>query len=191
MLSSAFNGDSYISNTFLNLKNVFNIDTVVETGTYRGDTTIFLCEHFKNVYSIEVRRDNYEFALNKLRFLKLSPNLIWGKSEDVLKSIIVNNKITDRSIFFLDAHWYECPLQRELEIIAECNIKPIIVIHDFVVPYSKTLGYDEYNDQPFTYEWLKPYFDRIYGVGKYNYWYNSDIFSGGRKRGVIYLSPSI
>lgn len=185
----AFNGDKFISHTFLTIRDLFKIDTIVETGTYEGDTTAFLSENFKKVYSIEVLKQNFDFANNKLNSLNLKPNLYLGKSEELLKSIIIENDITSKSIFFLDAHWYECPLQQELDIIAECNIKPIIAIHDFVVPNSKTLGYDCYNNQPFTFEWLKPNFDKIYN-GQYNYWYNDDILSEGAKRGIIYLVPN-
>ena len=189
MIQKAFNGDRYIAHTFKNLKNIFKIDTVVETGTYQGDTTIFLCEHFKTVYSIEVKQENYEYSLNKLKSLNLPAKLILDKSENVLKDLIIDNNIGNQSIFFLDAHWYECPLERELEIIAECGIKPIIAIHDFLVPNCNTLNYDTYNNQPYTYEWLKPKFDKIYD-GKYNYWYNDDVFSTEIKRGIIYLVPT-
>lgn len=184
----AFNGDKFISNTFLTLRDAFKIDTVIETGTYEGDTTLFLYKNFKNVYTIEMHEQNYNFALNRFNSLNVKPNLIFGKSEEVLKDLIINNKITDKTIFFLDAHWWGCPLQQELDIIAECNIKPIIAIHDFVVPNAKSLGYDYYDNQAFTYEWLKPNFDKIYN-GRYNYWYNDDVLSEGAKRGIIYLVP--
>lgn len=189
MIQHAFNGDVYISHTFINLKKIFNIDTVVETGTYFGDTTCFLSRCFKNVYSIESDQHLYESSLKKLNDLNLHPTLIFGKSENVLKNLIIDNNICNKTIFFLDAHWYECPLERELEIIAECGIKPIIAIHDFLVPNCNTLNYDTYNNQPYTYEWLKPKFDRIYD-GKYNYWYNDDTFSTEIKRGIIYLAPN-
>ena len=188
-ITTAFNHDKYISHTILTLRDLFKIDTIIETGTFLGETTAFQSENFKNVYSIEVLKENYQIASDKLNSLNLKANLYLGKSEELLKSIILENKITSKSIFFLDAHWYECPLKQELDIIAECNIKPIIAIHDFVVPNSKTLGFDNYNNQPFTYEWLKPNFDKIYD-GKYNYWYNDDVLSEGSKRGIIYLAPN-
>jgi hypothetical protein len=190
MLQQAFNGDRYIAHTFLTLKNTFNIDTVVETGTHLGNTTVFLSSHFKNVFSIEISKPAYDVSLKKLNDLNLHPTLILGKSEDVLKDLIINNNITNNTIFYLDAHCYECPLKKELEIIRECNIKPIIAIHDFLVPNSKTLNYDTYDNQPYTYEWLKPQFDQIYNCN-YNYWYNDDVFSEEIKRGIIYLVPEI
>lgn len=188
-MNGAFNNDRFICNTFINLKNAFNIDTIVETGTYHGDTTVYLAQNFKNVYSIEVQKENYDISLNKLKSQNLQAKLFLGKSEEILKNVIIENNISSNSIFYLDAHWYECPLQKELEIIADCKIKPIIAIHDFVVPDSQTLGFDSYNDQPFTFEWLKYNFDKIYNC-KYYYWYNNDFFSEGAKRGIIYLAPN-
>lgn len=188
-IEKAFNGDKFISHTFLTLRDLFKIDTVIETGTYEGDTAGFLFENFKTVYTIEGHKQNYDFSLYRLNSLKLYPNVIFGKSEEVLKDLIIDKNITSKSIFFLDAHWWDCPLQKELDIIAECKIKPIIAIHDFVVPNSTTLGYDVYGDQPFNFEWLKPHFDKIYD-GQYNYWYNNDTLSEGAKRGIIYLVPT-
>ena len=47
-----FNGDSFIANNFLKLKQKFNIENIIETGTYEGGTAIFLARNFKNVFSI-------------------------------------------------------------------------------------------------------------------------------------------
>ena len=92
-------------------------------------------------------------------------------------------------MFYLDAHWYDhCPLKNELQLIKKFNLKPIITIHDFFVPGSKKLGYDSYNGQSFTYEWLKEDLDAIYDK-KYSYFYNNDIDSEGAMRGIIYVFP--
>ena len=56
------------------------------------------------------------------------------------------------------------------------------------VPGSKKLGYDSYNGQSFTYEWLKEDLDAIYDK-KYSYFYNNDIDSEGAMRGIIYVFP--
>lgn len=186
-----FNNDRFIAHTFLILKKLFNINTVIETGSFEGDTTVFLAKNFEKVFSIEMLKINHEITINKLNSSNLNANVILGKSEDLLKEVITKNHIDNSTIFFLDAHWWEnCPLQQELEIIAECKIKPIIVIHDFYVPNSKSLGYDTYNNQTFCFDWIKPIIDKIYDY-KYNYYYNDDLFSEGSKRGVIYIIPEL
>lgn len=179
-----FNGDHFIAKEFLNLKNKFNLNTAIETGTNKAHTTIFLASHFKTI-SIEIKPENYAISKNKLKDLNLSADLYLGSSEKVLNEILP--KIDDNTIFFLDAHWKEyCPLEDELKAIAKHKLKPIIAIHDFKEP-TNTLGYDSYNGQDFTFEWLEPRFKEIYG--RYNYYYNTPEKSVGCRRGIIYLTP--
>ena len=45
-----FNGDSFMKLDFLKLKEK-GFNTVVETGTYHGDTTEWLCDNFDKVYT--------------------------------------------------------------------------------------------------------------------------------------------
>src|SRR4029077_12824555 len=86
-----------------------------------------------------------------------------GSSETVLPEIL--ESVNGNTIFFLDAHWENyCPLQHELAVIAAHNIRPVIAIHDFQVPGQPGLAFDTYNHQPFTYDWLKPLFEKIYGT---------------------------
>jgi len=182
-----FNGDNFIANNFLKLKEKFNIENAVETGTFEGGTTIFLAQNFKNVFSIECDEPSFKKAESNIKNANVNVNLIFGKSEEVLPSIL--NTISNNTIFYLDAHWYnDCPLKNELQLIKKFNLKPIIAIHDFLVPDSKKLGYDVYNGQSFTYEWLKEELDAIYDK-KYNYFYNNDIDSEGAMRGIIYIFP--
>jgi hypothetical protein len=182
-----FNGDNFIANNFLKLKEKFNIENAIETGTFEGGTTIFLAQNFKNVFSIECDEPSFKKAESNIKNANVNVNLIFGKSEEVLPSIL--NTISNNTIFYLDAHWYnDCPLKNELQLIKKFNLKPIIAIHDFLVPDSKKLGYDTYNGQSFTYEWLKEELDAIYDK-KYNYFYNNDIDSEGAMRGIIYIFP--
>jgi len=182
-----FNGDNFIANNFLKLKEKFNIENAIETGTFEGGTTIFLAQNFKNVFSIECNVVSFIKAENNIKNANVNVNLIFGKSEEVLPFIL--NIVSNNTIFYLDAHWYnDCPLKNELQLIKKFNLKPIIAIHDFFIPDSKKLGYDTYNGQSFTYEWLKEDLDAIYDK-KYNYFYNNDIESEGAMRGIIYIFP--
>lgn len=188
-----FNGDKFIQEEFLKLKHRFNLTTAVETGTALGSTTLFLSNNFEKVYTIEINKTYYDIAVQKFishknifPILGTSPNEIF----------IHRNRFTDKTIFFLDAHWYDnCPLKFELTAIRKAGLKPVIAIHDFYVPgsaYSKEdkeagLGFDSYKDQPFTFEWIKPELDAIYGADNYDHYYNSE--ATGAKRGIIYITP--
>lgn len=177
-----FNGDRYIEQEFLKLKARFNIRNAVETGTCLGSTTIFLSNNFEKVYTIEISRSFLNIARQKFISHK-NIEVFEGDSVEVLSNNL--NHLNDQTIYFLDAHWLDnCPLKNELCAIK--GRKPVIVIHDFYVPGS-SLGYDSYNGQPFTFEWLKPQIDAIYDG--YEYYYNTDEKSEGAKRGVLYITP--
>ena len=88
-----FNGDSFIANNFLKLKQKFNIENVVETGTYEGDTTIFLAKNFKNVFSIECNPEAILKAILNIKNANVNAHLIFGKSEEVFNVLLpkINN----------------------------------------------------------------------------------------------------
>ena len=199
-----FNGDKFIEDKFLELKERFHLTYAVETGTCLGSTTIFLADNFDHVYTIEVNPEFKKIAAERidkeLSFRKtLAISMYLGKSEELLPLIIWSrrDRIGNNTIFFLDAHWGDhCPLKDELKAIADAGIKPVIAIHDFFVPGATTLGHDTArvpaangatDIQPFDLPWLESSFDAIYGKGKYGYEYNSDKESGGAKRGIIYV----
>jgi len=179
----SFNGDHFVREEFLKLKNEFDVKNVVETGTCFGSSTIFFTQNFENVHSIEINNDYLSVAKER----NPMANYYLGSSDQILPSILPT--LNGKTIFFLDAHWENhCPLLNELSCIATMHNKPIIVIHDFYVP-NTNLGYDSYGGQVFNYEWIKPRLDTIYGIDGYNFYYNSDEKSTEVKRGLIYVTP--
>jgi len=184
----SFNGDHFIRDEFIKLRDRFNITTAVETGTCLGSTTIFLAQQFEKVYTVEVNDKFLFFARPK--FLS-HPNItsILGNSESVISEL----KLPDNTIFFLDAHGFgakRCPLLAELNGIYKTGIKkPVITIHDFKTDNNQ-LGYDSYNDQPYVFSWIKHMVDKIYGVDNYSYYYNKEAAENSAKRGIIYILPN-
>jgi len=181
-----FNADTFVADCFLGLKIAFEIDTIVETGTCLGYSTEWMAKNYKNVITLEVV-DKYFTIAKTNRLLKhKNVKMVLGSSATMLYDLIKG--LTDKTMFFLDAHWQNsCPLKEELAQIAKAKLRPVIAIHDFKVPNRDDLGFDSYNGQEFTYEWLKPDFDKVYGVGKYTHFYNKE--TAGAKRGVIYVVP--
>lgn len=175
-----FSGDVYLINTFFSLIKKYNINTVIETGTWKGRTTQLLSVMVKDVYTIEINKGFY----NKAEYLKDYNNIhrYYGDSPEILLFIL--KKIKKNILFFLDAHWEEHnPLLDELQVISKSNlINPIIVIHDFYNPYTD-FGYDTYNGQIYNYEYISDYVNKIYKnpIIKYNK------KATGEKRGVIIL----
>jgi len=187
------NADTFAQQKFLRLRERFNIRTAIETGTALGGTTVFLGKNFDRTFTIEINKAWLKIAISRFESAgvsnKIKPYL--GSSEKVLDDILQLYSLGDDTLIFCDSHWNEyCPLLDELRIIAKNKIKPVIVIHDFKVPDEPELGYDSYNGQAFTYEWIKPLLIEIYGgIDKYEYFYNSDETSTSVKRGIIYITP--
>jgi len=182
-----FNGDYFVAEQFLFMKEKYNIKTAVELGTCLGSSAIWFAKNFEKVITIEISV-GYASIANKRIIKENLENiqLYVGDTVAVLPEII--HDINDDSIFFIDSHWgNECPMLKELQIIAKRGIKPVIVIHDFKVPNEPALGFDDIHGQPFEWAWIKPYIDAIYGVDGYLYYYNSNEKSTEIKRGVIYI----
>lgn len=123
------------------------------------------------VYTVEIDPENIQEAAE---FLKDSTNvtLIEGSSPEILKNLL--NVEQSNILFFFDAHSnVYTPLIDELRVIAEARIKPVIAIHDWKVPDRPDLGYDSYDGQDYTLEWIKPSLEAIYN-DNYSY-YTADV----------------
>jgi hypothetical protein len=120
----------------LQLKTKFSIEEFVETGTFKGNTSIWASKNFTSVKTIE----NSEVIYNKTSKRLASYQNIqcyFGNSAGVLDKAIDMNKV---QIFWLDAHWCggdtfgteeECPLIEELEVIKQkAHPDSIILIDD-------------------------------------------------------------
>ena len=115
-----------------------NVDTFIETGTYMGDTTKTMSEYFKQVYTIEIKKELHEFSKNKLKDI---PNItcLHGDTSILLEQLLNNINIRTNCMFFLDAHYssgetgkgkLDVPLLEELDIINKTYKKNGIIIVD-------------------------------------------------------------
>jgi hypothetical protein len=152
-----------VENTLL-LKDKFGLNTIIETGTYIGESTQLLSTLFDKVYSCELFYGRYVD-----RYTDLLKNdkvkLVEGSSVDVLPNMFdeIGN---DKFILYLDAHEKSSlPLRDELQIVADYGFKPVIIIHDWdihiqgctIEPYNYTICL----------EYVKDKIDLIYGVDGY------------------------
>lgn len=110
------------------------IENFIETGTFKGDTSIWACKHFSNVYTIEIDLEMAKSTAASARAIK-NIKFLTGDSRKVLPELLAN--IKGRSFFWLDGHWCaggggkesECPLLDEIKAIHGCP-EPIIFIDD-------------------------------------------------------------
>lgn len=177
----AFNNDTYLELKFLQIKEKFKIDSVIETGTYYADTTKWLSKNFSKVYTCEINAEFYKIATQELDGYDNVIHCL-QPSQQFLKEALTMAE--GNIIVFLDAHWYENPLLQEIELVWGSGKKPILVIHDFKVP-KKDFGYDTYPGIVYDWNYIKESVDKAYG--SYSIEYNEH--ATGAKRGCIFIYP--
>lgn len=118
------------------IKNEYSVNTLVETGTYLGDTLYALYDEFNDLYSIELSSHFYNKAKKRFKsYAKI--HLIEGDSGTELHKLIP--KLKAPALFWLDGHYSggltakgdkECPIFEELNAIFVSPILHLIVIDD-------------------------------------------------------------
>jgi hypothetical protein len=120
----------------------FLCQVFVETGTFHGKTILFVQRHFKHMYSIEICKPLYEDSLKRTKSVK-NVSLYLGESEDILMNL--RNKINDRALFWLDAHYSgagtgtaetECPILAELSAINKYKRNDNVILIDDAREYK-------------------------------------------------------
>jgi len=143
---AGFNGMRGRKQIFLELVAVGDFKTIIETGTYLGDTSGYMAIT-SGVPVLTCEKNGKLYSLAKMR-LKNFPlvKLYNMDSRAFLLDLSKEKNITEGECFFyLDAHWgKDLPLKEEISIIASRWNKFIIMIDDFKVPDDNGYGHDSY-----------------------------------------------
>jgi hypothetical protein len=120
-----------------------DVDLCVETGTFMGDTTLYLGKNLCQVVSFEPSKELAEAATQRF-FAHPNIRIVNSQSEDRLDAILTDvSPATNHLAFWLDGHFSEgttyrgskeTPIVSELEAIAKHNSsfrKITIFIDDF------------------------------------------------------------
>lgn len=122
----------------LKMRDKYNLEIFVETGTWHGDSAIWAAAHFSKVYTIELNLPFLEEFNSLLAdFDNIEP--IHGNSRTELIPVI--SKIRRPVLFFLDAHWTgdaeqhdkigACPVMDEINTINKlCKVNHVIIVDD-------------------------------------------------------------
>jgi hypothetical protein len=131
----------------LDYAKTYNIETLVETGTFLGDMVYAMKDQFKDIYSIELSEELHQKA--KLAFKKYPHiHLIAGDSGKQLDRILPD--INSRCLFWLDGHYSGgitamgevwCPIRGELDAILRHPIKNHVILIDDSVCFDGKHGY--------------------------------------------------
>ncbi len=141
-----FNGQAERQKIFRELVAQLRFAGIVETGTFRGDTTSFLHEASGlPVHTVEAVAANFGYARARLRG-KAQIHLTRGDSRSFLQGLAARPELAGLPLFFyLDAHWHDdLPLHSEVEIIARAWPQAVVMIDDFKVPDDAGYTYDDY-----------------------------------------------
>jgi len=144
--ANPFNGQRNRLDIFRAIVDVCNISIIVETGTCRGATTEYMGRNFSGkIYSCEVNRRYFEYAKRRLAHLT-NVEVQRIDSRRFLEQLFNLRPVQGKSIFFyLDAHWNkDLPLLGEIALILNSNIRAVVMIDDFEVPFDQGYGYDTY-----------------------------------------------
>ena len=146
MYGGAFNGQTIRKQIYSELLAIFNFNYLVETGTFRADTTLFLAESSLPVYTTAKNDRFYPFA--ETRTQKISNIYLQQKDSRLfLRELSFNKNLLQENVFFyLDAHWEEdLPLNEELSIIFNNWQNSVVMVDDFKVP-DTDYGFDDYGE---------------------------------------------
>lgn len=109
-----------------------NIINFAETGTFKGNTTIWAASIFKKVYTIEIN-DTFSIAASKRSDVTPNIEFIVGDSKEVMPNLM--DRLDGCTMFWLDGHWcmdaggkeHECPLIGELIAISKKQDSVILI----------------------------------------------------------------
>lgn len=187
--------DSIMLNDTLYLKQLFNWDIFVETGTDRGETIRVVRPYFSKIYSCEIEPERWDYYHDLLD----DDNIIIknGPSVEYLPQFFEEIG-HDRFFLFLDAHWGgNWPILDELALVAQWGYKPVIIIHDF----DNGLGFafdrfrpEENNPTGIEYlmnfDYVKESIEKVYGVDGYIFRTNTEC-NNTHKVGCAYFYPKL
>ena len=118
-----------------------SVSNFVETGTYKGDTSLMAAEHFDKVFTMEIVEDLYRGSMERAaREGVTNVSFHLGDSLEVLPKILP--QVEDGAVFFIDAHQsgpdtgnnqkHLVPLFEELDLILSRDLGPSVFIFDDV-----------------------------------------------------------
>ena len=138
------NGQCFRQLMFVDLVQACRFGAIVETGTFRGSSTIFLAQNSGGVpvYSSEISARYFTLAGRRLSPLP-NVHLYNLDARQFLAALPLSHDT--RTFFYLDAHWnQDLPLADETEFIIKTYRSFVIMIDDFQVPGDAGYKFDDY-----------------------------------------------
>lgn len=171
----AFNGAPELGSFLAYLKKVYDIDVAVETGTFRGNTTVYLSLLFDEVYTVELDGHTYLDTAYRLKEFS-NVRCLLGNSVKILADLLPKLE-GKRVLFYLDAHRDgSSPLRGELlEISSTHRDNCVIVIDDFKVPGREEIPFDRYRGQECAFDYINEQIGEVFSDYEIHYLIPSNV----------------
>lgn len=148
---------------------LYDIDTIIETGTHVGDTTEYLAQTYPHMKIITCETDSERYHLAEMRLEEYkNVEVVNESSAELLPKLKGKYK---NCLYFLDAHWDKyLPLLDELKNITT----GVVCIHDFDINNPR-FGYDVCGGIKLCKEYIQPVVSQTIYCNNENYVYENYI----------------
>lgn len=194
MLELGFHGDDYLIN--LVNKVIGNCTYFIETGTNVGSTLGYVAREHLTIKCLSCEPDKKAYAHAVVNVSQENVTIYNENSQDFLVRLEKNYQriFGENVMFWLDAHGYgfEWPLKQEISFITNKFKSAYIFIDDFKIPDCNWFGYDSYDQQECSFEYIKDSLNpRLrYDICYPNYVDKTSFFHPLRGWCLIYFGPN-
>lgn len=115
----------------LGIKNFF------ETGTYKGNTSLYFWRRGLKVYTAEISKKFFNECVELFKGTNIEAVNV--RSIQYLKQFL--EKSIENTLFYLDAHWGDIPLKAELSELLKLD-RFVIIVHDVQIPNQPQFSFD-------------------------------------------------
>jgi hypothetical protein len=153
-----FHGDEYLLHLVGHLASKSKV--FVETGSNVGSTLAYVARSYPQLRCLSCEPDQSAFEQASANVGNYSNVVLFnGTSQKFIEHLSKHEPgiFSEQCFFWLDAHGYgfEWPLKKELEFVTGKFNSGYILIDDFKVPERDHFGYDQYQDQVCSYDFVK------------------------------------
>jgi hypothetical protein len=156
-LDVGFHGDLYLLelvDTIMNKCKYF-----VETGTNVGSTLAYVAKKYPDTQCFSCETDMTALEHAQQNIAGYSNVRLFNKTSlEFLEKLFKQQELGDGEVlFWLDAHGYgfDWQLREEVAMITDHQGKAFLFIDDFLVPGMDCFGYDKYNGQTCSFEYIR------------------------------------
>lgn len=157
-VDTGFHGDKYLLDLVDSIMK--RCDAFVETGSNVGSTLAYVAKRFPNAQCFSCEPDPTAFSHAKRNTEGCANVHLYNEmSQTFMKNVVArkDRELSGNVLFWLDVHDYgfEWPLREEIDAITSNWDKAFVLIDDFLVPGLDCFGYDQYDGQVCSFDFIR------------------------------------